>query len=41
MLMAINRRQMKEYIQRVHSAGFSDRFVNGRAHPEILKIARN
>ncbi len=41
MLMAINRRQMKEYIQRVHSAGFSDRFVNGRAHPEILKIASN
>lgn len=38
LLMAINRRQMKEYIQRVHSAGFSERFTNGRAHPEITKL---
>ncbi len=41
LLMAINRRQLKEYMQRVHSAGFSERFSNGRAHPELLKMHQN
>ncbi|MFQ5933327.1 MAG: hypothetical protein ACE5KI_01630 [Dehalococcoidia bacterium] len=38
LLMAINRRQVKEYMQRVKSAGFAERFSNGRAHPELLKM---
>ena len=28
-LMAIRRRQVKEYVQRIRSAGFGERFVNG------------
>lgn len=41
LMMAINRRQMREWVQRVKSAGFEERFTNGRANPEILKILRN
>ena len=41
LLMAINRRQMREWVQRVKSAGFEERFTNGRAHPEVLKLLRN
>ena len=35
-LMAIRRRQVKEYVQRIRSAGFGDRFVNGRANAEMM-----
>ena len=36
-LIAIRRRQLSEYIKRVRSAGFGDRFDNGRSQvPEIL-----
>ena len=38
-LMAIRKRQAREYIQRVKSAGFGERFLNGRANPELLKYA--
>jgi hypothetical protein len=37
--MAIRKRQAREYIQRVKSAGFGERFLNGRANPELLKYA--
>lgn len=40
-LMAIRRRQVKEYVQRIQSAGFGERFVNGRANPELLKYLQN
>lgn len=40
-LMAIRRRQMKEYVQRIKSAGFGERFENGRAHPEIMAYVQN
>lgn len=36
--MAINRRQVKEYMQRVKSAGFAERFTNGRASPKLLEM---
>ena len=36
--MAICRRQIKEYMQRVHSAGFSERFTNGRANADMMKL---
>ena len=39
--LAIQKRQVKEYIQRVHSAGFSERFENGRANPELMKYIQN
>ena len=32
-LMAIRRRQVREYVQRIRSAGFGERFDNGRAGP--------
>ena len=35
-LMAIRRRQVKEYVQRIRSAGFGERFVNGRANAEMM-----
>ena len=38
-LMAIRKRQAREYIQRVKSAGFGERFLNGRANAELLKYA--
>ncbi len=41
LLLAINRRQMREYAQRVRSAGFGERFTNGRAYPEFSKILEN
>lgn len=34
-LMAIRKRQVKEYMQRVKSAGFGERFENGRSHPDL------
>ena len=40
-LLAIRKRQMKEYVQRIRSAGFGERFDNGRAHPELMEYARN
>ena len=33
-LLAIRKRQAKEYVQRIRSAGFGERFENGRALPE-------
>ena len=39
-LLAIRRRQVKEYMQRVKSAGFGDRFENGRSNPELFKYAQ-
>jgi hypothetical protein len=39
-LLAIRRRQVKEYMQRVRSAGFGERFEDGRADPELVKYAQ-
>lgn len=39
-LMAIRKRQVREYVQRVRSAGFGERFENGRASPELLTFAQ-
>lgn len=39
-LLAIRRRQVKEYMQRVKSAGFGERFENGRSNPELNKYAQ-
>lgn len=39
-LLAIRRRQINEYMQRVKSAGFGERFENGRANPELEKYAQ-
>ncbi|HKI73006.1 MAG TPA: hypothetical protein VJ998_00055 [Pseudomonadales bacterium] len=39
-LLAIRRRQVKEYMQRVKSAGFGERFENGRSNPELFKYAQ-
>ncbi|MCB1694443.1 MAG: hypothetical protein KDI19_16845 [Pseudomonadales bacterium] len=39
-LLAIRRRQINEYMQRVKSAGFGERFENGRANPELKKYAQ-
>lgn len=36
-LLAIRRRQVKEYVQRIKSAGFGERFENGRANPELMQ----
>ena len=39
-LLAIRRRQVKEYIQRVATSGYGDRFENGRSRlPAMLKAA--
>jgi hypothetical protein len=35
-LMAIRRRQLKEYLKRVRSAGFGDRFDNGRSNLQAM-----
>ena len=35
MLLAVRRRQVKEYMQRVRVAGFGDRFEDGRANPVL------
>ncbi len=40
-LMAIRRRQIREYVQRIKSAGFGERFENGRANPELMEYIRN
>ena len=40
-LMAMRRRQIKEYVQRIKSAGFGERFENGRANPELLTYMEN
>tara|TARA_Y100001934_G_scaffold44273_1_gene53410 strand:+ start:2757 stop:3851 length:1095 start_codon:yes stop_codon:yes gene_type:complete len=39
-LMAIRKRQVREYMQRVRSSGFGERFENGRSSPELLKYAQ-
>jgi hypothetical protein len=36
-LMAIRQRQVKEYFQRLKSAGFDDRIHNGRVNPALLE----
>jgi hypothetical protein len=38
-LLAIRKRQVREYMQRVKSAGFGERFENGRSNPELLAYA--
>ena len=40
-LLAIRKRQAKEYVQRIRSAGFGERFENGRALPELMEYVRN
>ena len=35
--MAIRQRQVKEYFQRLKSAGFDDRIHNGRVNPALLE----
>ena len=39
-LMAVRKRQAREYVQRVRSAGFGERFENGRANQELLAYTR-
>ncbi|MFQ5934068.1 MAG: ferritin-like domain-containing protein [Dehalococcoidia bacterium] len=39
--MAIHKRQIKEYMQRIHSAGFSERFENGRANQEMMALVQS
>ena len=39
--LAIRRRQAREYVQRIKSAGFGERFENGRANPELMKYTVN
>ena len=39
-LLAIRKRQSREYIQRIKSAGFGERFENGRANPELMEYAK-
>ena len=39
-LLAIRKRQSREYIQRIKSAGFGERFENGRANPELMEYAQ-
>ncbi len=38
-LLAIRKRQAREYVQRIRSAGFGERFENGRALPEMMEYA--
>jgi hypothetical protein len=38
-LLAIRKRQSREYVQRIRSAGFGERFENGRALPEMMAYA--
>ena len=40
-LMAIRRRQVREYVQRIRSAGYGERFENGRANPQIMEYLKN
>jgi len=40
-LLAIRKRQAKEYVQRIKSAGFGERFQNGRANPELMQYVEN
>ena len=40
-LLAIRKRQAKEYVQRIRSAGFGERFDNGRALPELMEYVKN
>jgi uncharacterized protein (UPF0335 family) len=35
--MAIRQRQVKEYFQRLKSAGFDDRIASGRVNPSLLE----
>jgi hypothetical protein len=39
-LLAIRRRQAVEYMKRLRAAGFGDRFDNGRANPELVKMLK-
>ena len=39
-LLAIRRRQVIEYMKRLQAAGFGERFDNGRANPELVKMLR-
>ena len=39
-LLAIRKRQAKEYVQRIRSAGYGDRFETGRALPELVEYVQ-
>ena len=39
-LMAVRQKQVKEYFQRLKSAGFADRIANGRVHPALMEAAQ-
>jgi len=39
-LLAIRKRQAKEYVQRIRSAGYGDRFETGRALPELMEYVQ-
>jgi hypothetical protein len=39
-LLAIRKRQSREYVQRIRSAGFGERFENGRANSELMEYVR-
>ena len=39
-LLAIRRRQVVEYMKRLQAAGFGERFDNGRANPELVKMLK-
>lgn len=41
LLLAIRKRQVKEYFQRLKSAGFDERIYNGRVNPEMLAAVKN
>ncbi len=41
LLLAVRQRQVKEYFQRLKSAGFDDRIHNGRVNPALLAIAKS
>ena len=36
-LMAVRQKQVKEYFQRLKSAGLDDRITNGRVNPALLE----
>lgn len=41
LLLAVRKRQVKEYFQRLKSAGFDERIYNGRVNPEMLAAVKN
>ncbi|MCZ6872864.1 MAG: ferritin-like domain-containing protein [bacterium] len=41
LLLAVRRRQVKEYFQRLKSAGYDERIHNGRVNPALLAAVKN